>query len=68
MLPRSKPGSCFNVQDGLVQAIRALYENSSGAGLLNSQLGEFFVCLSGLLTLTHPVQLVPKEDHEGNTP
>ena len=28
--------------EGLVQAIQALYENSSSAVLLNSQLGEFF--------------------------
>ena len=32
----------FNIDEGLVQAIQALYENSSGAVLLNSQLGGFF--------------------------
>ena len=32
----------FNIEGGLVQAIQALYENSSSAVLLNSQLGEFF--------------------------
>ena len=32
----------FNIEEGLVQAIQALYENSSCAVLLKSQLGEFF--------------------------
>ena len=32
----------FNTEEELVQAIQALYENSSSAVLLNSQLGEFF--------------------------
>ena len=32
----------FNIDEGLVQAIQALYENSSCAVLLNSQLGELF--------------------------
>ena len=32
----------FNIAEGLVQAIQALYENSSNAVLLNSQLGVFF--------------------------
>ena len=32
----------FNIEGGLVQAIQALYENSSSAVLLNSQLGENF--------------------------
>ena len=53
----------FNMHEGLVQAIQALYENSSSAVLLNSQLGEFFKIIvgvsSGMLTFTHPVQLVP---------
>ena len=31
----------LNIDEGLVQAIQALYENSSCAVLLNSQLGEF---------------------------
>ena len=56
----------------VVQAIQALYENSSNAVLLNSQLGDFFMTIvgvpSGMLTLTHPVQLVCREDHAGNTP
>ena len=61
----------FNIEEGLVQAILALYENSSNAVLLNSQLGEFFKTIvgvsSGMLTLTHSV-FVPREDHAGNTP
>ena len=60
------------MHEGLVQAIQALYENSSSTILLNSQLEEIFKTtvgvLSGMLTLTHPVQLVPREDHAGNTP
>ena len=32
----------FQQDEGLVQVIQALYENSSSAILLNSQLGEFF--------------------------
>ena len=51
-----------------------LYENSSSVILSNSQLGrgsggsqDNSRCLSGMLTLTHPVQLVPREDHVGNT-
>ena len=32
----------FNTEEGLVQVIQALYENSSSAVLMNSQLGEFF--------------------------
>ena len=32
----------FNIDEGLVQAIEALYENSSSAVLLNCELGEFF--------------------------
>ena len=32
----------FNKEEGLAQALQALYENSSSAVLLNSQLGEFF--------------------------
>ena len=55
----------------LVQAIQELYENSSNAVLLNSQLGKFFNttysrCPSGMLTLTHPVQPVTSEDHAVN--
>ena len=62
----------FNMHEGLVRAIQALYENSSSAVLLNSQLGEFFQTIVGVqlgvLTLTHPVQFVSREDHAGNTP
>ena len=62
----------FNMHERIVQAIQALYENSSSAVLLNSQLGEFFKTIVGvplgMLTLTHPVQLFPREDHAGNTP
>ena len=61
----------FNIAEGLVQAIQALYENSSSAVLLNSQPREFFKTSwspSGMLTLTHPVQHVFREDHAGNIP
>ena len=60
------------MEEGLVQAFKALYENSSSAVLLNSRLGELFKTTvgvrSGMLTLIHPAQLVPGEDHAGNTP
>ena len=39
---------CFNIEEGLVQAIQALYENTSSAVLLNSQLGEFFKTIVGV--------------------
>ena len=38
----------FNTEEGLVQAIQALYENTSSAVLLNSQLGEFFKTIVGV--------------------
>ena len=57
----------FIAKEGLVQAILALYENSSSAVLLNSQLGELFK-KTGMLTLAYPVQLVPREDHTETTP
>ena len=38
----------FNIDEGLVQAIQALYENSSSAVVLNSQLGEFFKTAVGV--------------------
>ncbi len=38
----------FNIEKGLVQAIQALYENSSSAVLLKSQLGEFFKTTVGV--------------------
>ena len=51
--------------------MQALCENSSSAVLLNSQLGEFFETTvgvpSGMVALALPVQLVPREDHAGNT-
>ena len=62
-VPRS-----FNVEEGLVQAIQALYENSISPVLLNNQLGELTTehdrqgCL-----LTYPVRFVPEETHTGNT-
>ena len=36
------------MDEGLVQAIQALYENSSSAVLLNSQLGEFLMTTVGV--------------------
>ena len=60
------------MHEELVQAIQALYENSSSAVLLSSQLGDLFKMtvgvLSGMLTPTHLVQLVSREDLAGNTP
>ena len=38
----------FNVEEELVKVIQALYENSSSAVLLNSQLGEFFKSTVGV--------------------
>ena len=38
----------FNIEKGLVQAVQALYENSSCAVLLNSQLVEFFKTTAGV--------------------
>ena len=38
----------FNTEEGLIQAIQALYENSSSAILFNSQLGEFFETTVGV--------------------
>ena len=38
----------FKIDQGLVQAIQTLYENSSSAVLLNSQLGEFFKTTVGV--------------------
>ena len=32
----------FNIEEGLVQAIQAVFENSSSAVLLNNQLGKLF--------------------------
>ena len=45
----------FTIEDRLVQAIQALYENSGSAVFFNSQLGEFFkttvgICLGCLLS------------------
>ena len=38
----------LNIDEGLVQAIQALYDNSSSAVLLNSQVGEFFKTTVGV--------------------
>ena len=38
----------FNIEEELVKAIQALYENSSSTVLLNSQLGEFFKTTIGV--------------------
>ena len=38
----------FNIEEGLVQVVQALYENSSSAVLLDSQLGEFFKTTVGV--------------------
>ena len=38
----------FNVEEGLVQAIQALYENSNSAVLLNSQHGGFIQTTAGV--------------------
>ena len=38
----------FNMEEGVVQAILALYENSSSGVLLNSQLVEFFKTTVGV--------------------
>ena len=40
--------SSFSVEGGLVQANQAIYKNSSGTALLNSQLGEFFKTTIGV--------------------
>ena len=38
----------LNIEEGYVQAIQALYENSSSAVLLNSQVGMFFMTAVGV--------------------
>ena len=38
----------YNVEEGLVQVIQTLYENSSSAVLLNNQQGEFFQTTVGV--------------------
>ena len=38
----------FNIEEGLVQTIQALYEHSQSAVLLNSQLGKFFKTTIGV--------------------
>ena len=38
----------FNIAEGTAQDIKALYEDSSSAVLLNSQLGEFFKTTVGV--------------------
>ena len=62
----------FNMHEELVQATKAQYENSSSAVLFNSQQWKFFKTIvsvpSGMLTLTRPVQFVPRKNRTGNTP
>ena len=41
----------FNIEEGLAQAIQALFENSSSMVLLNSQLGEFLLLYKKTLCL-----------------
>ena len=56
----------FNIEDGLVQATQALQCSpleQSARGVLQDNSRH----PSGMLALTHPVQLVPGEDHAGNT-
>ena len=38
----------FNMEEGRIQAIHLIYENSSSAVLLNDQLGEFFKTTVGV--------------------
>ena len=38
----------FNIEEWLAQAVQALYENSSSAVFLNSQIGEFFKITVGV--------------------
>ena len=38
----------LNIEEGVVQAIQALYNNSSSAVILNSQFGEFFKTTGGV--------------------
>ena len=45
----------FNTEEGLIQAIQALYENSSSAILFNSQLGEFFETTVSVRRLLSPI-------------
>ena len=57
----------FNIEDGLVQATQALQCSpleQSARGVLQDNSRH----PSGMLALTHPVQLVPREDLAGNTP
>ena len=66
----------FQQDEGLVQVIQALYENSSSAILLNSQLGEFFKttlgvrqeCLfSTILFNLFPVKITKETLHDHHT-
>lgn len=38
----------FNIEEGLIQMVAALYKNASSAVLLNNQLGEFFAMTIGV--------------------
>ena len=59
----------FNTGEGLVQAIQAeLQQRSPLEQPAWRVLQDNSRCPSGMLTLTHPVQFVPREDHAGNTP
>ena len=60
----------FNIDERLVQAIQALYENSSGAALLNSQLWEFFnkeCLLSAILFNLFPEKKMKETLHDHHT-
>ena len=59
---RGRNGSSYSGTTWELQQCSSLEQSATGVLLDNSR------CLSGMLTLTHPVQLVPREDHAGNTP
>ena len=65
----------FNIDEGLVQAIHALFQNSSSEVVLNTQLGEFFKKTVGVrhrcllspilfnLFLEKTIQEIPHDRH-----
>ena len=64
----------FNIEDGLIQAIQALCENSGTAVLLNSQLGEFFKTTVGRRSLLSQIlfnllleKIIQESLHDHNT-
>ena len=66
----------FSIEEGLIQAIQALYEDSSIAVLLNSQLGKFFKTtvgvlqewlLSSILFKFFPEKIMKKTTHNNHT-